>query len=264
MIKQNEELMIFIVTHKIIEFYKDKNFYPILVGAENSNLDMSVKDNFGNNISLKNKNFCELTALYWIWKNINSKYIGICHYRRYFNELNKNICNYKNINNRNIKLSKENIESLLENYDLILPSKYELDSTVKENYEKYHRKEDLEKIGKIIKEKYENSYFQNWDIVLNKNYLYPYNMMICKKEIFDKYCAWLFDILFELEKRIVIPNDSYQARVFGFLSERLMLLYIMTNKLEIKEINVTKLETTKEIFKIKIKKMIKIFLFWRK
>lgn len=262
--KQNENLKIFIVTHKMVEFYQNKSFYPILVGAENSKLNIKLKDNVGDNISIKNKNFCELTALYWIWKNIDNKYIGVCHYRRYFNKKNIKICDYKNINKKYIDFDSNEIIETLKKYDLILPNVYNLKKAVKEQYNEYHIIKDLKELGKIIKEKYEETYFKNWDTILNNTYLYPYNMIICEKKLFDNYCEWLFDILFELEKRIVISNNPYQARVFGFMSERLMLLYVITNNLKVKEMNVTKLDLTKDVIKEKIKDVIRTLLFWRK
>ncbi|RGN01211.1 DUF4422 domain-containing protein [Fusobacterium mortiferum] len=67
-------------------------------------------------------------------------------------------------------------------------------------------------------------------------------MMIVRKEIFDDYCEWLFSILFEVEKRIQISNNVYQARVFGFLSERLMRVYIEKKKLKVKEVKVLKID----------------------
>ena len=67
-------------------------------------------------------------------------------------------------------------------------------------------------------------------------------MMIVRKEIFDDYCEWLFSILFVVEKRIQISNNVYQARVFGFLSERLMRVYIEKKKLKVKEVKVLKID----------------------
>ena len=40
-------------------------------------------DDEGDNISQKNKTYCELTAQYWAWKNEDADYYGFFHYRRY-------------------------------------------------------------------------------------------------------------------------------------------------------------------------------------
>lgn len=83
--------------------------------------------------------------------------------------------------------------------------------------------------------------------VLKEDIIYPCNMFIARKEIFDDYCKWLFGVLFRLEKEIEISKDLYQARVFGFLSERMLGIYIEANKLKVKELNVTMLEEKLEL-----------------
>ena len=78
---------------------------------------------------------------------------------------------------------------------------------------------------------------------MNSRKLYIYNMFAMKKSLFDEYCAWLFDILFTLENRIDISDyDIYNARIFGFLSERLFNIWIEKKQLKIKEVNVVFLE----------------------
>jgi hypothetical protein len=66
------------------------------------------------------------------------------------------------------------------------------------------------------------------------NGLSHFNMFITKKNIFDNYCEWLFRLLFEVEKDVKISPYTYQARVFGFMSERLLQLYVVHNKLNVK------------------------------
>ena len=84
---------IIIATHKKYQMPADKMYLPVHVGAEGkkdsdgNDLDLGyVKDNTGDNISLKNPSFCELTGLYWAWKNVDSDYVGLAHYRRHFSE----------------------------------------------------------------------------------------------------------------------------------------------------------------------------------
>lgn len=225
-----DNLKIFICTHKKFIFPRDKVFIPLLCGADFNDDIGEWKDNKGDNISSKNRNYSELTGLYWIWKNINFEYVGLCHYRRYFS-FNKNYRNTKIINYN----SKEIIKTL-EEYDIVLPQKFLTEGvSVEEQYKLRHIEKDWEELKKIIKELYPEYY----DIaikIFNEKELYPYNMFIAKKNIINKYCEWLFSILFELEKRIEISTDFYQARVFGFISERLMNVYITKNNLKVKEI----------------------------
>ena len=79
---------VFVITHKECEIPKVEGQYILLVGAENKSeaIKCDFRDNTGENISEKNKNYCELTGVYWIWKNVDADIIGLCHYRRFFNK----------------------------------------------------------------------------------------------------------------------------------------------------------------------------------
>ncbi|MDT9331594.1 DUF4422 domain-containing protein [Clostridium perfringens] len=245
----------FIVTHKVFDVPKIPNYYPIIVGGKDINLVNSYHDNIGDNIAEKNSNFCELTALYWIWKNFKEdNYIGVCHYRRYF------------INNRFVKskdgfLNSEKARKILKKNDIILAAPWGwLDITVKDWYLNTDGKQkDLIELRKIIEELYPE-YLEDYDEVMN-GYMASYlNMMVTSKEIFDKYSEWLFDILFELEKRIDISSYTpLEARVFGFLSERLLNVWVKHNKLKIKYLQVYQTENSfsqKKILKEDIRRCI--------
>lgn len=240
-------LRILIATHKLYSFPNVDYYIPIILGKAQKDCPDLQADRNGENISEKNETFCELTALYWLWKNNNlqrTDIIGLVHYRRYFK--GQEIL----LKNKRI-ISQKEILRLLENYDCIVPKKrnYYIE-TVYSHYKNAHHIEDLNTTREIIKEKYID-YLDSFDYVMNGRTLYLYNMFIIKKELFDKYCDWLFCVLFELESRIDISHyDNYQKRVFGFIAERLFNVWIRKNEIKCKEVKVVYLEKQNYIKKI--------------
>ena len=218
--------MIYVVTHKNITL-ELPNYYKIMGVGNNTIINEDLHDNTGDNISLKNKNYCELTALYWLWKNSTDLIIGLEHYRRMF--LNDNI-------NEIGLLKEEEIISILSNYDIIVPTLYNNKiRTVYQHYVADHNKRDIDLVQNIINNKYPE-YNNSFNQVMNSKYEYGFNMLITRKEILDDYSQWLFDILFELESRIDISKyDEYQKRVYGFLSERLFNVWLKYKNYNIKE-----------------------------
>jgi hypothetical protein len=234
------DIKILIATHKKYWMPSDEVYMPIHVGREGKDNLGYVGDNTGENISIKNPNYCELTGLYWAWKNLDCEYIGLCHYRRYFAHKSKSS---KLEDKKQAIFTRDDYERLLQQYDVILPKKrnYFIE-TVRSQYEHAHNKRDLDEIEKIIKMQYP-SYIEAFEKVMNSRKLHIYNMFVMNKALFDEYCTWLFDILFTLEKRIDITNyDKYNARVFGFLSERLFNIWLEKKQLKIKTVNVVFLE----------------------
>lgn len=244
-------LKIYVATHK--EFEKDLPCYyqPILVGSYNKVLPNSnyIRDDINDNISKKNKNYCELTGLYWIWKNdLDSDIVGLCHYRRYFSG-KENGC-----------IDKKTIVDLLKSNDIIVPKAWYYLNNVYEDYCNHHYKRDIDNCGEIIKQFFPD-YYNAYKNVMNRKYIYLYNMFICKKNLIDEYFEWMFAILEKMEDVSEISSyDDYQKRIYGFLSERLFNVWIEKEHLKVKEIKVCKIEDKKiarinSSVKNKIKKM---------
>lgn len=242
----DKKIEIMIATHKKANMPNYNIYLPIHVGKENKKELGYIGDNTGKNISLKNPNYCELTALYWYLKNRinkNIEYIGLNHYRRYFIENNN-----KFSNSSIVRMSFSEFEKISKNYekyfldilkekDVILPKKRIYPISIKAQYATMHVKEHINETIKIIGEIYPE-YVKDAIEYLNGNKSWLYNMFIIKKEYYIGLMEFIFNILFELEKRIIIPEDSQQARVFGFLSERLLNIYVLHNKLKVKELPV--------------------------
>lgn len=227
-------IKIIVAAHKPYWMPTDPVYLPVQVGAEGKKDIGYTPDNTGENISAKNPHFCELTGLYWAWKNLDYDCIGLCHYRRYFGH---------KVRSNNLEDKKRAIftqadyDRLLSQYDVILPMKrnYYIE-TVRSQYEHAHYKKDLDKVEQIITEKYPD-YSQAFITVMNRRKLHILNMFAMKKKLFDKYCNWLFDILFTLESEIDISSYSpYEARIYGFLSERLFNVWL--EKQHLKEVEV--------------------------
>ena len=235
---------------------KDGIYLPIHVGREGKADLGYLGDNTGDNISAKNANYCELTGLYWAWKNLKYDYIGLCHYRRYFAD--KNLHTNNEEKKKAVILHRQDYEKLLREYDIILPVKrnYYIE-TVRSQYEHAHNKRDLDEAEKIVSELYPE-YSEAFAKVMGRTKLHILNMFVMKKALFDEYCSWLFSILFELEKRIDITNyNQYEARVFGFISERLFNAWLEKQQLNVKEmpvINLEKVNWVKKINKFLIRK----------
>ena len=227
------DIKVVVATHKAYRMPEDEMYVPVLVGAERNDCAAQdyLKDNTGDNISSKNANFCELTGLYWAWKNLEADYIGMVHYRRHFS-------NGKVVGDKWSRiLTKDQVEEYLDMAPVLLPKPrhYYIDT----NYGQYahaHHAEDLDTTRDIIFEKCPE-YIPFWDVYMKKTTGHRFNMFVMRRDIFDKYCEWLFDILFELEKRLDISKYSENdARVFGFVGERLLDIWLMKNKVKCLEL----------------------------
>lgn len=187
-----------------------------------------LRDDTGDNISGKNPHYCELTAMYWAWKNLDSDIIGLCHYRRYF----------ASPANRKSFLESEEAEHILRVCDVILPSarNYVIETNFS-HYANAHHEKDLKETEKIIAEM-QPEYLDAFEKRMAMSAGHRFNMMVMRKDLFDEYCSWLFGILFELEERLDLSeHNSNDQRVFGHIAERLLDVWIDARGLRTAELD---------------------------
>lgn len=217
-------IKLIVATHKKYRMPEDAIYLPVQAGAEGKEDIGYNPDNTGENISAKNKNYCELTALYWAWKNLRADYMGLVHYRRHFTAKGSKGDKFDRI------ITGAQLEKVLSKTDVIVPTPRNY--VIETNYSQYvhaHHAEDLDTTRAILAEKYPE-YVAAYDKSMKSTVGHRFNMFIMKWDKFDAYCTWLFDVLFELESRLDISEyNAYDARVFGFVSERLLDIWLDTN-----------------------------------
>lgn len=221
----------------MVKFYKDRVLqnvyhmpdwiYPIQVGAELTDIRISnLLDNTGDNISHKNANYCELTALYWMWKNKltgmdqmpYSKtgqdfplYYGLFHYRRILD-----------ISDEDLSRAASN------NVDVILPFPTIHEPDIREHHGRYIQESDWEAMIQALKE-LQPAYADVCSEIFGQAYFYNYNIVIAKREVLADYCAWLFPIL-ERTEELSSPKGWERAdRYIGYIGENLLTLYFMSH-----------------------------------
>ena len=250
------KMLMYVVTHKPFDAPDVKGYCPIAVGPLATSGGCQYEcDNTGLNISAKNANYCELTALYWIANNSSEQgIVGLSHYRRYFS-------------NRVVFPSGESLltaskaDSLLKKHDIILPEKWSwTDVSIWEQYCRagIGHSVDLEITRTVISD-LEPSYLDAFDVVFRGHSMSCFNMLVTHRHTFNAYADWLFRILFEVEKRVDISDyDTQEARVFGYLSERLLNVWVLKNRLNacflpVVNTEVTRKENIKNIYRHRYK-----------
>ena len=171
-----------------------------------------IPDCDGENISGKNKQFCELTGLYWIWKNACENYVGLVHYRRHF-------------------LLPENwLERMVGNsVDVILPVPLYVAPSIAENYKERHIASDWEYLMEYFKTEIPEEY-EEVEQFFSGNLYSPCNMLIARKEVLNKLCEWMFPILFAVAAHGGEKEDLYLNRYPGFISERLITYFFESRR----------------------------------
>ncbi len=232
--------MIYIVTHKRVDLPKLKGYRAIQVGSAEEDFPGCLRDDTGDNIADRNASYCELTAMYWIWKNTDDPFKGLAHYRRYFGRrpLSSRVSDI---------LGYDALIGVLEGRDLLVakPAVYHVDAR-EQLLMDCCTPETFSKLETVI-ETLSPEYMDAFRTFFAGNRAAQYNMLICRKALFDDYCAWLFPILFSLEDKVDLSGASaYQKRLFGFVGERLMNVWTLHNRLSVGYLPVVSTEYTRK------------------
>lgn len=230
------DIKIIVAAHKESRMPDSDLYLPVHVGAAGRPDIGYVRDDMGENISDRNPQYCELTGLYWAWKNVDADFYGLVHYRRYFAAPGK--CRHGKDAFRGI-LDRVGLESMLQDTDIILPEKrnYYIED-IYSHYAHTHYAEHLDCAREIIAQA-APEYLPAFEAVMKSKKAHMFNMMIMGRDKFKAYCAWLFPILAALEERIDISGyDAFQARYIGRVSEILLNVWIEKNQFSYKELQV--------------------------
>ena len=218
---------IFVMAHKPYAPPADPVYKTMFVGAQGKQdiIPGCFRDDVGeDNISDLNPYFSELTGLYWLWKNYpGQENIGICHYRRFFINDNRQI------------MTGPEFDDILKSYDIITTKKLPSEKTNRENYAEAHYVKDMDLTGYALKKLYPE-YAKAYDEMTVAHGNYFGNLFVTSRELFDEYCTYLFSILTEVSSMVDMTDyDAYEQRLYGFLSEFLLMPFVQTRELRVDE-----------------------------
>lgn len=234
---ERSSIQVAIAIHKPYRVPTDSVYLPLQVGAAlHPETDLGfIKDNTGENISELNGSYCELTALYWLWKNSQADYKGLVHYRRYFRTADSARAHAKN---RFKRIATEaDLRKALSGADIVLPRKrnYFIE-TVYNHYAHTFDGTHFDVTRALLAE-HCPEYVAAWDCLMAGKTAYLYNMFVMSAEQVDAYCSWLFPLVSELIQRVDSTGmDAFQQRWPGRVAERLFNVWVATNNLRVSEL----------------------------
>ena len=231
---KEQDIRVFIAAHRESGIFCDDMYEVLWLGPAGKNRWGYPDDRAQPSIADLNPLLNECTALYWIWKHVQCKYTGLVHYRRYFQ-------NSQRMGNENI-LGAEQAERILKEYDIITAPLAFYPVSIREQLKMTVVPEAFEAGWQIVEEQIRISqpeYLERFWHVMNGHAMFPCNMFITRKGIFDRYCEWLFSIVTEAARRIdVTAFPAYSKRIIGFFAERLFTVWLSGQLLRIKEMPV--------------------------
>lgn len=233
-----DNLTIYVGTFSPGEKPSDAGYVQMQLGRAAASLKFGeIGDDTGHSISERNQFYCELTGLYWIWKNdLRSEYVGMVHYRRFLaaKELAVEFSGLSIASSADFTEFEAGADIIVPEFQKFYVHNTAIPLSVRQQYEGMHVAGDLYLAREVISKSCPE-YLSAYDFVLDGNSISPFNMFVGKKLVIDRYCEWLFGILFELENQIPsIFYDRYQSRAIGFLAERLFNVWLTSNRSNVK------------------------------
>lgn len=187
-----------------------------------------VGDDTGDSISSLNATYCELTALYWLWRNCESDYKGLVHYRRHL--ASPDPARRRAPERLERVATGGELVSMLEDRGAVLPRRraYYIE-TMRSHWDHTQPPEQLDEAVRVIAD-LEPAYSSALEGVLSARGAHMFNMMVMRADLFDAYCAWLFPLLAELTFRLDPAQfPPFQARYPGRVSELLLDAWLDVN-----------------------------------
>lgn len=221
----------YVVTHKAYDIPEDDMYKVLCVGKYREDGKLCEQD--GENVTRYNERINELTGLYWIWKNTDSEYVGLSHYRRYFDEDGH-------------RISKKKVQELLQEHDIILPEPYKLNWTVHNNivgiegydWDAKAYKAFMDAIRKNQPD-YEDAFIKAFD----STEFYVCNLFITSRKIMNEFCEWLFSIILEAADHIDVGNcDYYHRRIAGYYGEVMWSVWMRKQKYKVAHVPILRIE----------------------
>lgn len=228
-------IKIVVASHKPYWMPDDPMYVPVQVGAAGKEaIPGFQRDDEGDNISAKNPRYCELTALYWAWKNLDADYIGLAHYRRHF----------AGSGERGTLTTAEAV-ALVSGTPVILPRKrHYVIETVGNHYAHTFDEAHLE-IARRTLQKVSPNTIPAFDEHMRARSAHIWNMVIMRRDILDQWCSWLFPVLGEIEAHMDFEGMTpFEERVVGRVAERLFDPWIASRAVCFSECPVSSMEKT--------------------
>ena len=223
------------VAHKPCDIPSNEVLVPIHVGRAVSQYKDEMAwmqgDDTGDNISCRNGSYCEMTAHYWIWKNVHdTEYVGVCHYRRFFG----------------VDLTNSNIKDIMADADVLMvePS-WHVDS-VYSYFAKYMGAENMTILSMVMKKRFPE-YYKTLEYICDGIKFHPFNMLLCRNSLFNDYCQWIFTILEACEKYVKPAPYSNARRTLAYMAELLTGVYFIHRQYRIKTVPYYKIEDGQKV-----------------